>query len=158
MDHDKSPIIQRIGEKIDASLGGDKDKASKLALGERRLQTWILGIIAMIASGTIVSILTVFAGLPGQVARLANDVNASRNETSLILARIERRLESGEAKDAQHDEELQTLMRRVDRNDYVLSISPATAQFARAAELRNPKPPNPSRVLNQETAVKPDDR
>lgn len=158
MDEKKQPIIQRIGEKIDANLGGDKDKASKLALGERRLQTWILGIIAAVVSGIIVSIVTVFAGMPGQISRLADSVATSNAETAVTLARLERRIDAGEARDNQHDAQLQTLMRRVDRNEYVLSVSPATAAYARAADIRSPRKPEPEQVANQGAAVKPDDR
>lgn len=157
--HDqKNTIIQGIGERIDAKLGSDPRRATKQALGERRLQTWLLSVGIAIMSGIALSIITTFAGIPGQVSRVADEVSTSRDETAATLARIERRIDGGDAKDHEHDSALQALMRRVDRNEYVLSIAPATREYAHEAHIRKPPKPDPEPSAKPAPVVKPDDR
>ncbi len=156
MDETKNTIIQRVGEHIDAALGSDPKKVAKQALGERRIQTWMLSAGVSIMSGIAILIITTFAGVPTKLSHVGDEVTTSRNETAAALARIERRIDGGDSKDVEHDSELRALSRRVDRNEYVLFIAPATAPYARAAHI--PKQLKPKPMTEQGQAVKPDAR
>lgn len=158
-DADKPSFIERIGERIGERVGiapdGDAAKIAARRDGERRLQTYMMGIVVAVVAGLAISVVTTFAVLPGQIKVLVADVGAARNESAATLARIEHRIDAGDGKDIEHDSDLVDLAQRVARSEYVLAIAPATAQYAAAAKMPTPAPKKPASSHGKAIVPKP---
>lgn len=163
-DEQKESITQRIGGYIDSKIGADSSPATKQAMGERRLQTWLLSFVV---APLCVYVVVLFAGIPSQLSRVADKLDAvsvriegtlTTRDAAAQFAQLTRRIDAGDMKDETHDAKLESLTRRVDRAEYVIEVAPATAAYARAAHVQRQKKPDPGLPATKpEPAVKPND-
>lgn len=141
----KPSIVERLGEHVEKTMPDNPILAARRVLGERRLQTLLTSILSGLAVSILMSIIYVFASVPGTMREIKGSIDdvkvqvagmyradAAKRDFDALAKRVDR----GDDRDANHDAAISALSRRVDRVEYVIEVAPATATYARSAHAR----------------------